>query len=50
MCPLQLGATIWKLFENCLEVYDERYYFKVISGSEIVGKENRPEGSIAQGR
>lgn len=51
MCPLSLGATIWKLFENsALKFMMKDVILKVISGSKIVGNENRPEGSVAQGR
>lgn len=50
-CPQSLGATIWKPFENsALKFMMKDIILNVVSGSKFVGKENRPEGSIAQGR
>lgn len=49
MCPLTLGAIIWKLFENSVfEFMMKDIILKVISGSKIVGKKNRAEGNVAR--
>lgn len=49
MCPQTLRAIIWKLFENSsFEFMMKDIILKVISGSKIAGKENRPEGNVAR--
>lgn len=49
MCPLSLGAIIWQLFENSVfEFMMKDIILKIVSGSKIVGKKNRPEGNIAR--
>lgn len=49
MCPHKLHGSQFEIL--CRAVYKTKHIFlKVTSGSKIVGKKNRPEGSFAQGR